>query len=153
MKYVKRPVHVEAVKWTGSNKDEILDHMRVAEFQAEFQDDVVRITTLEGVMTAQVGDYIIKGVKGELYPCKPDIFEETYDKVGDFKDRLDAEVRVVAMNAKKLHYFLMDAKLKDIDPFQFRLMQTQLNAMKAYQEILQLRIEHLKGYWGGRTDK
>lgn len=41
-----------------------------------------RITTLEGVMLARPGDYIIRGVKGELYPCKPDIFEATYEAVG-----------------------------------------------------------------------
>ena len=43
---------------------------------------VLKIPTLEGVMTAQVGDYIIKGVHGEFYPCKPDIFKETYEPSG-----------------------------------------------------------------------
>ena len=42
---------------------------------------VIHITTLEGVMTASKGDFIIKGVKGEFYPCKPDIFEATYEVV------------------------------------------------------------------------
>ena len=41
----------------------------------------MEIVTPEGVMTAQIGDYIIKGIKGEFYPCKPDIFEATYEKV------------------------------------------------------------------------
>ena len=43
---------------------------------------VLKIETLEGVMNASVGDYIIKGVNGEYYPCKPDIFEKTYEEVG-----------------------------------------------------------------------
>lgn len=41
----------------------------------------LKIKTLEGVMTADIGDYIIKGVNGEFYPCKPDIFEKTYEEV------------------------------------------------------------------------
>ncbi|MCA9367089.1 hypothetical protein KC887_02350 [Candidatus Kaiserbacteria bacterium] len=48
----------------------------------EFSEDIV---TLEGVMRADVGDYIITGVKGERYPCKPDIFHETYDILEDFE--------------------------------------------------------------------
>ena len=48
----------------------------------EFQEDgTLTIHTLEGVMRASVGDYVIKGVNGELYPCKPDIFKKTYDVV------------------------------------------------------------------------
>lgn len=43
------------------------------------RDKTISISTLEGVMTAQVGDYIIRGIKGELYPCKPDIFEASYE--------------------------------------------------------------------------
>jgi hypothetical protein len=42
---------------------------------------VLKIQTLEGDMIASIGDYIIKGIKGEFYPCKPDIFEQTYEKV------------------------------------------------------------------------
>ena len=44
-------------------------------------DEEMEIETLEGVMKADKGDWIIKGVKGELYPCKPDVFEITYEKV------------------------------------------------------------------------
>lgn len=52
-----------------------------------FRDGKIAIETLEGTMTANVGDWIIKGVKGEFYPCKPDIFAQTYDEV----DTLPAE--------------------------------------------------------------
>ena len=47
----------------------------------------VKITTLEGVMLGNVNDYIIKGVKGEFYPCKPDVFEQTYDLVDESEEQ------------------------------------------------------------------
>lgn len=80
-KYVKKPVVIEAVQWTGLNMTEIAKLTSNGIRYIEFDGDVCRIQTLEGVMTASTGDYIIKGVKGEFYPCKPDIFEETYDEV------------------------------------------------------------------------
>ena len=79
-KYVKKPVVIETVQWTGLNMTEIANFISNGK-RYEFDGDVCRIQTLEGVMTANIGDYIIKGVKGEFYPCKPDIFEETYDEV------------------------------------------------------------------------
>lgn len=79
-KYRKRPVVIEAVKWTGSNVTEIckftgldVSHLIVG--------GQLYIKTLEGVNHATIGDYIIKGVQGEFYPCKPDIFEETYEEI------------------------------------------------------------------------
>lgn len=77
-KYRKKPVEIEAVQWTGENGDEILDFCRDA---ALLPTDNLMIYTLEGRMLAGVGDFIIKGVQGEFYPCKTDIFAETYDKV------------------------------------------------------------------------
>jgi len=77
MKYRKKPVVIEAVQWNGSNYDEIGDfmgHSSTMEFNGSFV-----IPTLEGDMYASEGDWIIKGVKGEFYPCKPDIFEMTYE--------------------------------------------------------------------------
>jgi hypothetical protein len=76
MKYVKKPIVVEARQLTGKNLSNV----------AEWCDgwdwgDRLSIETLEGVMTAQLGDWIIKGVKGEFYPCKPDIFAATYEPV------------------------------------------------------------------------
>jgi hypothetical protein len=76
--YRKKPVVVEAVQFTGQNFEEI------GEFTKELAKkiaDVGAIETLEGVMTFHPGDWIIKGVKGEFYPCKPDIFEATYEQV------------------------------------------------------------------------
>jgi hypothetical protein len=79
-KYRKKPVVIEAVEWTGSNFVEIEEFISKAFFKYAI-DGALLIETLEGLMAAKVGDYIIKGVKGEFYPCKPDIFEETYERV------------------------------------------------------------------------
>lgn len=87
-KYRKLPVEIEAFKWTGD-----VDQTEDPEWCIELikQDKItfsqingnpkMHIETLEGVMTADQGDYIIKGIKGEVYPCKPDIFEATYEAV------------------------------------------------------------------------
>lgn len=84
MKYRKKPVVIEAIRWKGTFDS----YNEVCEFvgkslqnnhcgQPEPQE--LYIETLEGTHTAKSGDWIIKGVKGEFYPCKPDIFEATYD--------------------------------------------------------------------------
>ena len=73
----KKPVTVEAVQWTGDNFVEI-DQFITVLHETFPKDGIVKIPTLEGEMTASLGDWIIKGVNGEFYPCKPDIFEKTY---------------------------------------------------------------------------
>lgn len=81
MKYRKKPVVVEAIKWTGDNRMDLALFMGV--WALETCNGKAFIDTLEGTMTADIGDYIIKGVKDEFYPCKPDIFEQTYEKIDD----------------------------------------------------------------------
>lgn len=82
-KYRKKPVVIEAVQWTGDNVQEVLnfssDGSRWIMHEGGGTD--LFIDTLEGQMKASRGDYIIKGVCGECYPCKPDIFEKTYEMV------------------------------------------------------------------------
>lgn len=88
MKYRKKPVEIEAIKWNGSNVEEVINFCndKVIVYHEQLLNGVkcdsysVSILTLEGVMGVDVGDYIIKGIKGECYPCKPDIFEMTYEK-------------------------------------------------------------------------
>jgi hypothetical protein len=80
MKYRKKPVEIEAVQWTGNNLTEIKTFMNNTDIQGDSNNNLF-IATLEGVMTASVNDFIIKGVKGEYYPCKPDIFIATYEEV------------------------------------------------------------------------
>lgn len=79
-KYVKKPVIVEAVQWKGDNLDELC---RLGDFKLHYtlSDGLLGIYTLEGIMWASVGDFIIMGVRGEFYPCKPGIFYDTYDRV------------------------------------------------------------------------
>jgi hypothetical protein len=77
MKFRKRPVVVEAVQFDGSL--ESLESMSIQAVSQELTSDTCQIETLEGVMTASKGDWIIRGVKGEFYPCKPDVFAATYE--------------------------------------------------------------------------
>lgn len=85
MRFRKKPVEIEAVQFFDTTEsimelsDFIDDEIRVD--YADKDNPCLKIETLEGTMKASVGDYIIKGVKGEFYPCKPDIFNETYEPV------------------------------------------------------------------------
>lgn len=79
MKYRKKPVVIEAIQWNGDNFGEVAMFCKKIKIAYTHNETIV-IETLEGDMLASKGDYIIKGVKGEFYPCKPDIFEETYEK-------------------------------------------------------------------------
>ena len=87
-KFRKKPVVIEAVRWTGKNSvDEVGEFLNGVEdvlFHNPYdKDGFITIPTLEGTMTVSPGDWIIRGVKGEYYPCKPDIFEATYEEVKD----------------------------------------------------------------------
>ena len=75
-KFRKKPVEIEAIQLQPDNMDAISDW---CQGYATLSRDCVIIPTLEGDMVASPGDWIIKGVKGEIYPCKPDIFEATYE--------------------------------------------------------------------------
>lgn len=85
MKFRKKPVVIEAVQFNGVENDlqELFDLAKdsTRELVVDALENYLTIQTLEGEMRADVGDWIIKGVQGELYPCKPDIFEQTYEKV------------------------------------------------------------------------
>ena len=95
--FKKKPVVIEAVRWNGANIEEAVKfisdgkpdlshlpndgvHLKRGVGYAP-SEGTLDIPTLEGVMTARAGDWIIRGVKGEFYPCKHDIFEATYDQV------------------------------------------------------------------------
>lgn len=78
-KYRKKPVEVEAMRF-----ETVHDGSLIANWSGgsnEVSPEQVQITTLEGTMTASLGDYVIRGVQGEFYPCKPDIFAATYEEV------------------------------------------------------------------------
>jgi hypothetical protein len=97
VQYRKKPVVVDAIKWDGTadGASEIIDWIlkegsramyvcanpeRCSEHNGDSPHSL-RIFTLEGNMDASIGDYVIRGVQGEFYPCKPNIFDATYDKV------------------------------------------------------------------------
>ena len=82
-KFRKKPVVVEAILWSGENMDEILVFTGLKEItdRTKVITNTLIIQTLEGDMRAQIGDWIIKGVNGEFYPCKPDIFKKTYELI------------------------------------------------------------------------
>lgn len=83
-KFRKKPVVVEAIQWTGHNWSEVYKWIMKWDLQDPGVNNVggiVTIRTLEGEMRADRGDWIIRGIKGEFYPCKPDIFEATYESV------------------------------------------------------------------------
>ena len=86
-KFRKKPVVIEAFNFTGGmSYDEMcVDWGDIFADVAKHQNviNVIDIQTLEGTMTAHLGDWIIRGVKGEFYPCNPDIFEQTYEHVGE----------------------------------------------------------------------
>lgn len=88
MKFRKKPVVIEAHRigddgwpdsiWEGVNRNEIILYLDAGPQPNDVRGHVL-IKTLEGDMRGEVGDWIIRGVKGEFYPCKPDIFEATYE--------------------------------------------------------------------------
>lgn len=91
MKYRKKPVEIEAIQWDGLNLSEIKsfvgDSLKYEVNDAAYQVGVAPLVvsmwihTLEGDMEVSKGDFVICGVHGEFYPCKPDIFKETYESV------------------------------------------------------------------------
>ena len=75
-KFRKKPVTISAIQWYGANATTILDWIGEDAYQ---EGSSLFIQTLEGVHEASLGDWIIQGVNGEFYPCKPDIFDKTYE--------------------------------------------------------------------------
>lgn len=88
-KFRKKPVIIDAVQYDGNFR--CLDVFALSEVshfivsKDENGKQCIKIPTLEGEMIASVGDYIIRGIKGEYYPCKPDIFEATYEEIEEEK--------------------------------------------------------------------
>lgn len=120
-KYTKKPVVVRAVKMS-----------------VPFQ-----VKTLEGVMTGEPGDYLIEGIAGERYPCKPDIFEASYFRSETFLDRLRAEKVELDVRIEKLRTFFETEtfqSLEDVDQDQLR---SQLIHMTRYTEVLERRLARL----------
>lgn len=110
--FTKKPVTISAIQWTGKNLREVIaftgKHPRWNEWFSTWEDyerrvqqdgGVFKIITPEGTMEASPGDWIIRGVKGEHYPCKPDIFSATYDAAveADRKGRVPSDEDILKM--------------------------------------------------------
>lgn len=123
MKYRKKPVVIEAFQWFGSPEQSedpewICDAINYGE--AYFLNDGTHefyIKTLEGDLRVTPGDFIIKGVKGEIYPCKPDIFEMTYEKyyAGPKPvDHTSVITKEIGMNDKEKYFFFEAIDLQEL---------------------------------------
>ena len=119
MKYRKKPVVVDAIQWNGVNLQEIIDFVgdkleyhicdtawKVGKDKPQVN---IKIKTLEGELIATEGDYIIKGVHGEFYPCKPDVFEKTYEPATN--THFD---RIKAMSVEEMAEFLFTRLETDV---------------------------------------
>ena len=155
MKYIKKAVVIDAIQVKANNFDRICDFMGCTPEQVlnpmsdidEFGDSRdpylgVIIDTLEGKMQANIGDMIIKGVKGEFYPCKPDIFKATYDKApADYKDRMRVEYYDLNERWNKLGAFFQTAAYGNLNDKQKALLEAQHKAMAEYRKVLEERIK------------
>ena len=91
MQFRKKPVVIEAVQWNGQPPHSVAKALDIGPetfnlppwYREDIPPPLLEVFTLEGQMSASHGDWIIRGVKGEVYPCKPDIFEATYEPVED----------------------------------------------------------------------
>lgn len=111
-KFRKKPVVIEAVQYTGDNLEQIEKETNGGAAYAGATQTLI-VTTLEGQMRADVGDWIIRGVKGEFYPCKPDIFALTYEREPDAQGVMSQEERDIYTDdgCKDCDY----GKLRDTD--------------------------------------
>ena len=107
MKYVKKPVVIDAMQYVGQQDlselkiwVETFDVEFRTYFNADANSDILSINTLEGTMSVSIGDFVIRGVKGEFYACKPDVFEMTYDKIlgENLPEIYDNQIKVTPEN-------------------------------------------------------
>lgn len=155
MKYQKKPVVIDAIQVKANNFDRICDFMGCTPEQVvnpmcdidEFGDSRdpylgIIIDTTEGKMRADIGDMIIKGVKGEFYPCKPDIFKETYNRAPtDYRERMAQEHCELNLRTNKLGAFFQTAAFNSLSDEKKELMYRQYDAMRSYLETLGKRCE------------
>lgn len=163
--YRKKPVTIEAVQFDGLNPTEIKDFVgencEVEIYDNEVTPPVARIVihTLEGDMEVSKGDYVIKGVKGEFYPCKPDIFERTYesekpDKIlGEAAEEYIKKERFRIMTEKNLkltgdgaEMTLIDGELSNFEKALEEIMKDAMGLVGDYISPLYIkeRAEYLR---------
>ena len=146
--FTKKPVTIQAIQF-ADDADTIrnISAFINAEEPLVFGWDndgkaIMKISTLEGVMTANEGDWIIKGVKGEFYPCKPDIFDATYIKSDtNSAERLLTETRETADRLNKLNAFMATDAFPKLTREDKDLLYSQQRVMSEYVQILGKRLE------------
>ena len=150
MKYRKKPVVIEAIQINESTdlKNNFLKKFFEDGVIFENIDPVNRgiyIKTLEGDLKVSKGDYIIKGVKDEIYPCKPDIFKMTYEKVenseGTWESRLAVETKELSEKVNKLHTYMATDGFYKLPREDKDLLYAQETAMMQYLQVLGKRCE------------
>lgn len=138
-KFTKKPVTIEAVRWDGTNVKEVLDFM--AWRNASHDDhEGLRIHTLEGTHQATPGDWIIKGVQGEFYPCKPDIFAATYSPAQSHGDPVTLRVEADTTQAKAY----VEQQLEALESWKAQALAVQ----GAAEERLRPLLKDLPGVLG-----
>lgn len=154
---------VDAIQWTGKNPRDVfnflggspVDRMRAENESFRIDHSKVEggliIKTSEGEHIASINDWIIKGVKGEFYPCKPDAFEQTYrpaSEPSNFKERLEIEKYELHCRMVKLQKFVETEPFMELDPRERSLLRGQLAAMQKYYGVLNERCYfHAVGKW------
>lgn len=145
MKYIKKPVAIEAIQVVDTKPETIT---MISKFMGgcctedSGEGFFILIETLEGTMRAGIEDWIIKGVNGEFYPCKPDIFEKTYTKFEESHiGRMKIEVQELEEKYKKLHEFMVTKKFCELEKYQRQLIASQEMLMEGYIDILHKRIQ------------
>jgi hypothetical protein len=154
-KFRKKPVVIDAWQWDETKETfETLQAagMTCGHYDSHLTENFVRnmrVQTLEGSMFADRDDWIIKGVKGEFYPCKPDIFAATYEPVSEVpvsdmpphQQRVIDEKRELDEKATKLSNFIgLNPIFGNIDPVEQERLKEQCEIMWQYSEILGKRI-------------
>ena len=160
--YRKKPVVIQAIQWDGTENhaleiastfDGKLDYKKKYEYDEGILAKSIDIfegffiNTLEGQMKVSPNDYVIKGLKGEFYPCKPDVFEISYDLVNapeSFLDRVIKEKAELAERTSKLKDFIdNNPKFDELTNINRILLINQFNAMELYLYALDSRIEFI----------
>ena len=159
MQFVKKPVVVEARQFTAnadlpSLLQWVTDHGGIAEIITTtrnhdkehpygFDYPTIAINTLEGQMLASAGDWIIKGVLGEFYPCKPDVFEAVYSPVPtNHMERANLERNELGERLQKLQAFMWENPIfPTLAPEERYLLSQQHKVMHDYHDVLSARIK------------
>jgi hypothetical protein len=149
--YRKKPVVIQAIQWDGTEQH-ALEIASLEDFEGMLDYKTkdfggFHIDTLEGRMQVSPNDYVIKGLKGEFYPCKPDIFKLSYDLEDapeNFLQRVIKEKAELAEKTSKLKDFIENnPKFDELTNINRILLINQFNAMELYLYALDSRIEFI----------